>query len=93
MSVRNLHAWRAALALVACTAITGLLPRTAHADPRAPWCVDTADLGAGLQCNYFSLEECQIAARGVSNICAVNPYYVPAAAPVHRQYRGHRRYR
>lgn len=93
MLVRSPHAWRAALALVACTAITGLLPTTAHADPRAPWCVDTADLGAGLQCNYLSLEECQIAARGVSNICAVNPYYVPAAAPLRRPHRGPRPYR
>jgi hypothetical protein len=93
MSIRKQLAWRAALAVVACTASAGLLPGAAHADPRAPWCVDTADLGAGLQCNYFTFEECQIAARGVSNICAVNPYYVPELEPVRRQHSKRRRYR
>jgi hypothetical protein len=90
MTIRRSLAGATAAALIACAAALASAG-SARADPRAPWCVDTADLGAGLQCNYFSFEECQIAARGVSNICTVNPYYVPEAVPVRRQYSKRRR--
>lgn len=92
MTMRKSLAAAMALALITGAAALGSAG-SAHANSRAPWCVDTADLGAGFQCNYFSLEECQIAARGVSNICAVNPFYVPEAAPVRRQHSKRRPYR
>ena len=35
--------------------------------------------GAALECYYHSFEQCWARASGISNICIVNPYYVPPA--------------
>jgi len=41
------------------------------------WCVDMASLGGYLECHYHTYSQCAAAARGVTNICSANSYYVP----------------
>ena len=44
---------------------------------RSAWCVDMASLGGYLDCSYNTYAQCAAAARGVTNICMANSYYVP----------------
>jgi hypothetical protein len=55
----------------------------------AAWCVDLGNLGGYLDCNYRTYEQCAVAARGVTNVCVVNSFYV--AKPPQRQRRDPRR--
>ena len=56
---------------------------------RSAWCVDLANLGGYLDCSYNTYAQCAAAARGVSNICMANSFYVPR--PPQRQRRDPRR--
>ena len=56
---------------------------------RSAWCVDLASLGGYLDCSYNTYAQCAAAARGVTNICMANSFYVPR--PPQRQRRDSRR--
>jgi hypothetical protein len=93
MSIGNQLAWRAALAATALIAVTAFTPGTAQADEHARWCADMGDLGSGLECHYYTLEQCMARASGNTNICSINPWYIPERTPVRPQRRGPSRYR
>jgi hypothetical protein len=93
MSIRNPLARRAALAVTVWIAVTAFAPGTARADERARWCADMGDLGTGLECHYFTLEQCLARASGNTNICSVNPWYIPERTPGRRQRHNPSRYR
>ena len=44
---------------------------------RAAWCVDMANLGGYFECLYHTYDQCAAAARGVTNVCVKNSFYVP----------------
>ena len=85
MSICNPLAWRAVLAATAWIAVTAFAPGAAQADEHARWCADMGNLGTGLECSYYTLEQCMARASGNTNICSVNPWYVPERTPVRRQ--------
>ena len=62
-------------ALAAVAAIGTLVAETAHAQPSraAPWCLE-ASPGYAHDCNYHTLEQCLVTARGFGGICLRNPY-------------------
>ena len=64
----------------------------AQAVGTAPRCVDMGDLGNGyLECQYFTYAQCVARARGLTNICLLNPWYVPKRPQAQRQRREQRR--
>jgi hypothetical protein len=73
------HASHRALALAIAAALSALAasvqaqPITGH----APWCVVVPFHGGNRDCSYYTLEQCMESARGVSNQCERNPWYVP----------------
>jgi hypothetical protein len=93
MSVRNPLAWRGVLAVAAWITVTGFAPAIAHADGHARWCADMGDIGTGLECHYYTLQQCMARASGNTNICSVNPFYIPERAAVRRHRRDQSRYR
>jgi hypothetical protein len=56
---------------------------------REAWCVDMGNLGGYLECYYHTYAQCAAAARGVTNVCQANSFYVPR--PPQRQRRDPRR--
>jgi hypothetical protein len=93
MSVRNPLAWRGVLAVAAWIAVTGLAPGTAQADGHGRWCADMGDLGNGLECHYYTLEQCMARASGNTNICILNAFYIPERTTIRRHRRDPSRYR
>jgi hypothetical protein len=95
MSVLNPLALRGALVAAAWIAVTGFALGTAQAQRgHAPWCADLGGLnGDEPECDYYTYEQCRARASGITNICSVNPYYVPQRKPVRRQRREPSRYR
>jgi hypothetical protein len=67
------------LALAAGAMLT-ILAVSAQAQPitgHAPWCVNMSFQGGIRDCSYYTLEQCMESARGVSNQCERNSWYVP----------------
>jgi hypothetical protein len=58
---------------------------------RAAWCIDMGNLGGYLECNYHTYEQCAAAARGVTNVCLANSFYVPQPQKRSRQNRNPQR--
>jgi hypothetical protein len=82
--VRRLRASGFCAGFVAVVSGTGLLSplsgtgtASAQTIGTAAWCVDLGSLGGYFDCNYHTYEQCAAAARGVTNICTVNSFYVP----------------
>jgi hypothetical protein len=95
MPVRNVPAWRAALAFAACMSITPLMGGAAQAQSyggHAPWCANLGHLGTGLECHYYSLQQCMARASGLTDSCSANPWYVPERTRPRRQHRDRPRY-
>ena len=53
-------------------------------DPTYPVCLYVVPWGGGAyyECNYQTMEQCQVFANG--QMCTLNPYYAGASAPVRR---------
>jgi hypothetical protein len=72
--------------------LAGTDTASAQAVGTAPWCVDMGDLGNGyLECQYFTYAQCAARARGLTNICLLNPWHVPKGSQALRQRRDPRR--
>jgi hypothetical protein len=65
-----------ALALLAASAIDAGVASAQPTIGNGRWCVTLSHLGGTLQCSYRTLEQCMFYARGVSNQCSLNPWYV-----------------
>lgn len=57
------------------TSLAGTGTASAQYIGRSPWCAQVH--GAALECYYQTFEQCFARASGISNVCMVNPYYVP----------------
>lgn len=70
---------RLGFAVAALAGLIGIVAAgTASAQPitgRGPWCVVMSQFGGTLDCAYYSFEQCQATASGVSNACTRNPWY------------------
>jgi hypothetical protein len=93
MSVCNPLARRTILAVTAWIALTAFVPGAARADEHAQWCADMGDLGTGLECHYYTLKQCMARASGNTNICSINPWYIPEQTRGRRQRYNPSRYR
>ena len=66
-------------------------PNIAGQVGRSEWCVDMTSLTGYLDCSYHTYEQCAATARGISNICLLNSFFVPKAKPRQGQRRDPRR--
>jgi hypothetical protein len=85
--------WLCAIVLGAWLAspLAGTDAAVAQAVGTAPWCVDMGVLGYGyLECQYFTYAQCAERARGITNVCQLNPWYVPKGPQARRQRRDRR---
>ena len=85
-----------AIMIVACLLSSLAGSGTALAQPvgqvgRAAWCVDMGVLGGLIECYYHTFEQCMATARGVTNVCLANSFYVPRPQPRAIQRRDPRR--
>ena len=63
---------RAWLALMAAFAVSAAMPAAAR---EFPYCIKGCDFGAGGDCSFVSLAQCQATASGRDAYCAANPYF------------------
>jgi hypothetical protein len=63
---------KALLALMAAIAMSAAMPAAAH---EFPYCIKGCDFGAGGDCSFSSLAQCQATASGRDAYCGANPYF------------------
>lgn len=56
----------------------------------APWCAIFSYSG-GMDCGYYTLQQCRATLSGVGGVCEPNPHYRPQAARTSKRH--HKRHR